>query len=147
MKPKHPAILVSLALLPLAFSCGGGAEAEAGSAPSVGVQFDGVSDTVVTFGDVDVVIDPSVPFSMRQITGSGSTHLFFSINADDLPELAAEERPGTHVFVAGGRMTVERGRLSIGDADYGAVAAESEVHVDEQGVHVDGELRGALPGA
>ena len=85
--------------------------------------------------------------SALAINGSedGSMRINLRLNMD----LVSEEEPtvpGSWLWLGGHELYVRDGSLWIGDSVFGSVAKGDEVRIDAEGVHINGEHRGVLPG-
>jgi len=107
-----------------------GFKIEVGTGPGGGtwVTMDGVR--MLVGSDVRLVY-PSVTHTM-------------SIRSPEV-EYVATSAEIEEIQVNGNALSVRDGVLRLGGTGYGAVTGESTVRIRADGVHVDGEARGALP--
>lgn len=139
--------VVTLWLLAAAALAGcGGEEAMSGGPPSRLVSYDNSPDSgpsVIELRGVRVTVDFAVKDALSVHSVQSSTTVL--VGMDGLPPLEPGEDPACRVWLGGRSVVVIDGRFRIGERDYGPVSAGDEVLVDAAGIHVEGELRGALP--
>jgi hypothetical protein len=144
---KQASILVLLAST-LVCACATDARENAASTRLISYSNEGSSPAVLEIEGVRIEVLAPVKdrLSAFQIPEPvGSTRATTRINMDlvDAPEPTGE---GTWIWLSGEPLTVRSGVLRIGESSFGPVHPKDSVRIDPEGVHVNEDLRGELPG-
>lgn len=136
------AVLVSFA------ACGGHHAAEAG--PDLRVAFydtspDSDARVFVEGVEVEIAAELKMEMGWRFNSADGSTTTSILIVNSQLLPPAELESQEDRIWVVGHRLWVDGHELKLGETSYGEVPGDATVRIERTGVHVGGELRGALP--